>query len=1105
MNSTIESNLDSISITPRLQRRDLMYHVSTPECHIVRYPASNTLDGPSSAGLKALRDALLLYTTQHLMSTSLSSSSQGEINKFQRTLKKFHDKAEHVLDELGPWAADFFIHETIAFLRAQSSSTHHVQLDMEQTMVENLLTLFSNAGVEQACQQKNSDIPEVSAKVRCLLDYILRDDGCNLCGIVFVNQRVLASVLSSLLSNHALTKGRLRCVPSVGRSSYTGRKYNITELIDRQAQKLALLTFREGAANVIVTTSVLEEGIDVQACNMVACFDLPTNLKSYIQRRGRARQQHSRYGLLLEENADPGKVAKWRNLENELTLICQQERQKAEACRRIEDIDEAMHYRLEVESTGAVLGVDATLQHLRHFCQVLQRDPGVDPRPDFTFDEDEQGWVSASITLPPNIPAKVRQASSRQRWRTQKAAGKDAAFHAYEALFNAGFLNDHLLPLSQHWNVNEGLEDAAPPARVSIEAPIWWDRSNDGDKWYGIDVHIIPPASLYSSDESPVRLVFKTPQPLSTPATLKLHWSESTTFEVLFSKSSSCASPSLSDMSRMHSFTSALYRAARSNRHWQVHDELAALFQPSGDNPWDKSVGEHAASQHYGEQPQGLVRVVSRDDKPYLFHGWTRDHEIMCTRLPKRRNYIAVAEPITNAKQHGLQSHADDTLQRVEIFRAQECTLGAVPLPWARVGLFMPDIFQHIQDSTLAAGLMADLLRDADLPISREILAAITAPSAQRQRNYQRNEFLGDCVLKYVTSCYLFNAYPDWPEGYLSQRRSLLVCNATLASAAIRANIGRYIITEPVDYRHWTLPSKTGLQDLREVSSKLLADVVEALIGAVWLEAGLQSARRCINIFLPAMPTSFQSADSATPTQQPFSKHLQVEALIGYHFRDPALLAQALTHPSYAQLVRADSYERLEFLGDAVLDYVVTELLAEHVDQLSHGRMTQVKAALVNADLLGFLCFRLRRGESHRAISCAGLDASPTEYTEVLERSLADCMYFHPDMANLHRDSCIRYQEQHQTVQQQLDHGTSHPWDMLKDLRIHKMFSDMVESILGAIFLDSGQDHNACRSFARQLGLLQYGARVTDLQLDVVSRAPLTPLPLPPGTGGPHS
>jgi ribonuclease-3 len=76
---------------------------------------------------------------------------------------------------------------------------------------------------------------------------------------------------------------------------------------------------------------------------------------------------------------------------------------------------------------------------------------------------------------------------------------------------------------------------------------------------------------------------------------------------------------------------------------------------------------------------------------------------------------------------------------------------------------------------------------------------------------------------------------------------------------------------------------------------------------------------------------------------------------IGYTFRDSKLLEQALTHRSYLN-EHPDwpigHNERLEFLGDAVLELVVTEYLYEHYPETPEGEMTNWRAALVNANIL---------------------------------------------------------------------------------------------------------------------------------------------------------
>lgn len=93
----------------------------------------------------------------------------------------------------------------------------------------------------------------------------------------------------------------------------------------------------------------------------------------------------------------------------------------------------------------------------------------------------------------------------------------------------------------------------------------------------------------------------------------------------------------------------------------------------------------------------------------------------------------------------------------------------------------------------------------------------------------------------------------------------------------------------------------------------------------------------------------------------------RLEAALGHGFRDAALLETALTHPSWAhEQEGAHSNERLEFLGDAVLDLVVAELLyAEHPER-SEGELTRARAALVNQRALAERARALELGSEVR-------------------------------------------------------------------------------------------------------------------------------------------
>ncbi len=86
------------------------------------------------------------------------------------------------------------------------------------------------------------------------------------------------------------------------------------------------------------------------------------------------------------------------------------------------------------------------------------------------------------------------------------------------------------------------------------------------------------------------------------------------------------------------------------------------------------------------------------------------------------------------------------------------------------------------------------------------------------------------------------------------------------------------------------------------------------------------------------------------------AKHRQnlaaLEAILGYQFRDQALLEQALTHKSYVRVAGGCNNERLEFLGDAVVQIVVSQHLYEQFPNLNEGQLAKTRALLVSQPAL---------------------------------------------------------------------------------------------------------------------------------------------------------
>jgi ribonuclease-3 len=89
------------------------------------------------------------------------------------------------------------------------------------------------------------------------------------------------------------------------------------------------------------------------------------------------------------------------------------------------------------------------------------------------------------------------------------------------------------------------------------------------------------------------------------------------------------------------------------------------------------------------------------------------------------------------------------------------------------------------------------------------------------------------------------------------------------------------------------------------------------------------------------------------------SAHHELTKRLGYVFRDGALLARALTHRSRS----SRNYERLEFLGDSILSFIIADVLYDRFPQLSEGELTRLRATLVRRETLATLARELDLGD----------------------------------------------------------------------------------------------------------------------------------------------
>ena len=109
----------------------------------------------------------------------------------------------------------------------------------------------------------------------------------------------------------------------------------------------------------------------------------------------------------------------------------------------------------------------------------------------------------------------------------------------------------------------------------------------------------------------------------------------------------------------------------------------------------------------------------------------------------------------------------------------------------------------------------------------------------QEMSSYERYEFLGDAILEYVTSKELFLKYPEKTEGELTKLRASLVCEYTLSQITKQLGFGKYLYLSHGE-------ELTGGMN----RPSILCDLFESVLGAIFLDGGMEEAEKYVNNFL---------------------------------------------------------------------------------------------------------------------------------------------------------------------------------------------------------------------------------------------------------------
>ncbi|HBV81600.1 MAG: ribonuclease III [Lachnospiraceae bacterium] len=129
-------------------------------------------------------------------------------------------------------------------------------------------------------------------------------------------------------------------------------------------------------------------------------------------------------------------------------------------------------------------------------------------------------------------------------------------------------------------------------------------------------------------------------------------------------------------------------------------------------------------------------------------------------------------------------------------------------------------------------------------------------------KNYERLEFLGDAVLELISSEFLYNENVDMPEGQLTRLRASMVCEPALAYCARDIRLNSYILLGKGE-------EATG----GRTRDSIISDVMEAVIGAIFLDGGIENAKKFIYRFiLSDLEDKILFLDSKTLLQEEIQK-----------------------------------------------------------------------------------------------------------------------------------------------------------------------------------------------------------------------------------------
>ncbi|KAJ0089697.1 hypothetical protein Patl1_14811 [Pistacia atlantica] len=873
--------------------------------------------------------------------------------------------------------------------------------------------------------------------------------------IVFVNRIITARTLSYILQKLKFL-AYWKCHFLVG--VHAGLKS-----MSRKTMKSILEKFRCGELNLLIATKVGEEGLDIQTCCLVIRFDLPETVSSFIQSRGRARMPQSEYAFLVD-SGNQREVELIKDFEKD------ENRMNMEISGRtsIESFSFSEERQYIVESSGASASAGYSISLLHQYCSKLPHDEFYNPKPKFYYFDDLGGTV-CHIILPSNAPTH-RIVGTPQS--SIEAAKKDACLKAIEELHKLGALNDYLLPDGGNENEEDGELDSSDSDGCEGENEIprggrhemlvpailkeSWAKSENPVYLNSYYFQFIPdPKDRIYKDFG---LFVKSPLPQEAEKMeLDLHLARGRTvktefvpsgvaeftkdeiiqaqhFQEMFLKVILDRSKFISDYVSLgeedyESNSSTFYlllpvifheNASTVTVDWKI--VRTCLSSPVfREPPSSKGTNFFPSDEHLqldngcwsiSDVENSLIYARHKDSfyfvsnvvwekngySPYKDSGTTNHVEHLIKRYDINLKYPG--QPLLHAKPlfrlHNLLHNRkpEDT----ESHELDEYFYDMPPeLCQLKIRGFSKDIGSSVSLLPSIMHRLENLLVAIEL---KQVLSASFSEGAEisAHRVYIRDQPFDPCQ---------FFALGHRCTKICSKETEKKIHSKKKGHAADDANSGEIRCSKG---HHW-------------LHKKTIADVVEALVGAFIVDSGFKAATaflRWIGIQVKFESSQVTNACLASRSYLSLTPSLDMAALenfLGYQFLHKGLLLQAFLHPSYTQH-GGGCYQRLEFLGDAVLDYLITSYLFSTYPKLKPGHLTDLRSVLVN----------------NKAFANVAVD-----------RSLHNFLMFDSNGLSEAINNYVKFIK-----------TSSSSRNLIEGTKCPKALGDLVESCMGAILLDSG-------------------------------------------------